>query len=385
LTGLPPLRQEQAMIPQGERAQRIMRLKPLAEVFREIDALAKPVAPREMGSSAAAGRVLAADVAASSSLPRKAIALRDGWAVRAELVADAGPSAPMPLSPAPPWVEVGEPLPEGADAVLPPDAVNVVGDKMEAIAAVSPGEGVLAVGADAEQGRVLRCAGERLRASDIAILRAAGITRVKIREPKVRVALSREVKESDDTVSALASALIEAEGGKAAFDRTIPLDRALADESAALVIGIGGTGMGRRDAGVQTLARIGRVALHGMGISPGETAALGAVGDKPVLLIPGRLDAALAILLIVSRRLMTRLSGALENETKTPVKLVRKIASQVGLAEVVPVRRAGEGIEPLGSGSIPSSALARADGWVLVPPESEGFAAGSTVEMRLFP
>jgi molybdopterin biosynthesis enzyme len=68
-----------------------------------------------------------------------------------------------------------------------------------------------------------------------------------------------------------------------------------------------------------------------------------------------------------------------------PVRLTRKINSTIGLAEVVPVRRVADGVEPLASGYWPAQALTRADGWVLVPPESEGFAAGTQLEMRAFP
>ena len=68
-----------------------------------------------------------------------------------------------------------------------------------------------------------------------------------------------------------------------------------------------------------------------------------------------------------------------------PVMLTRKIVSTVGMAEVVPVRRTADGVEPLASGHWPLQAITRADGWVLVPPESEGFAAGAQLEMRAFP
>jgi molybdopterin biosynthesis enzyme len=52
---------------------------------------ATPVKPRAVELSAAAGRVLAADVVVEGPLPPTAIALRDGWAVQADQVADVGP------------------------------------------------------------------------------------------------------------------------------------------------------------------------------------------------------------------------------------------------------------------------------------------------------
>jgi hypothetical protein len=51
----------------------------------------------------------------------------------------------------------------------------------------------------------------------------------------------------------------------------------------------------------------------------------------------------------------------------------------------VPVRREGDAVVPLASGYLPARALAQADGWVLVPPESEGFAAGARVPVRAWP
>src|ERR1700731_3662068 len=50
------------MVEVPETLQRVTRLTPLDEVLARIDALARPVVPREVGVAAALGRVLAADV-----------------------------------------------------------------------------------------------------------------------------------------------------------------------------------------------------------------------------------------------------------------------------------------------------------------------------------
>jgi len=124
-----------------------------------------------------------------------------------------------------------------------------------------------------------------------------------------------------------------------------------------------------------------------MALTPGETAALGFAGAKPVLLLPGRLDAALAVWLTVGRRLLERLVGTLnrDHEPAETLALARKVASTVGLTELVPVRRNGGQVEPLASKYLPLSALARADGWILVPAESEGYSAGASVQVRPWP
>ena len=97
------------MRPAPEQAQRIARLTPVADVLARIDARVAPVRPRSV--LADAGMTAAADLGAAK-LPAQAIALRDGWAVSADMVGDAGPYAPVPLT-RPEWVDQGTPLPHG--------------------------------------------------------------------------------------------------------------------------------------------------------------------------------------------------------------------------------------------------------------------------------
>src|SRR5262249_45411021 len=151
------LRQMKPMPP--EPIQRVSRLAPLPEIHARIDAVAAPVAVCEVEVSQAYGRILAADASVAASVPRRPLALRDGFAVDSERVSDARPYAPVPLEPAPAWVECGDPMPDGSDAVLAPDAVTLAGGMAEAHGAAAPGDHVLPAGADAEAGRVLRRAG----------------------------------------------------------------------------------------------------------------------------------------------------------------------------------------------------------------------------------
>ena len=70
---------------------------------------------------------------------------------------------------------------------------------------------------------------------------------------------------------------------------------------------------------------------------------------------------------------------------KREVQLARKVTSTVGMAEVVAVRCNGANAEPLASSYLSLAALSRADGWILVPPESEGYPAGAQVAVRPLP
>jgi molybdopterin biosynthesis enzyme len=376
------------MVAHSEMVQRIARLTPLAEVLALIETLAAPVPPQQVLLREAFGRVLAEDLVAPSARPSAATALRDGWAVRADNLADAGAYAPAPLPQPPVWLDAGDPVPPGADAVAPLDAIVWHGPAAEAVAPIVAGDGVLPIGGDLAAGRVLRSAGTRLRRSDIAALAAIGVHAGVVRAPRIRIARAGPPSPILDAAIDFLAAAVAAEGGfpEATTDSdTDRLDRALREETADGVLVVGGTGGGRRDASVRALARSGTVIVHGVAIAPGETAALGQIDRRPVLLVPGRIDSAIAIWLLIGRPLLARLCGGTVEEGGTDAVLSRKVASRLGLAEVVLVRRGQEGVVPLASDYLSVTALTAADGWILVPADSEGHAAGTGVRVRTLP
>jgi molybdopterin biosynthesis enzyme len=389
LTALPGFRQIPAMIAQ-QQGQSIARLTPLADALAAIDRLVHPVEARESETGAALGRTLALDAIAPGMVPPVALALHDGWAVKAEDTMDAGSYAPALFSALPVRVDCGEPLPPGADAVAPLDAVTCDGKRAEALAVIAPGYGVLPAGADAAAGKPLRRAGESLRGVHIAVLSAAGIFRVTIREPRIRLVRARAADAVIDACYGWIADALATEGAVAILDETggsavDHLDAALHHEGSDAVIVLGGTGAGSTDVSVSTLAKADRVEFHGVGLIPGETAGFGLIGARPVLLLPGRFDAALAVWLVIGRRWLARLSARSEAETPVMAELSRKVTSTVGMAEVVPMRLNDGNAEPLGSGYLSFSALARADGWILVPADSEGYPKGARVAVRPWP
>jgi molybdopterin molybdotransferase len=366
--------------------QRITRLTPLDDVLASMMASVAPVAPRAVDLSAALSRVLAEDVAAAAGQPAEPRALRDGYAVCADDIADAGPYAPMPLAVAPARVDVGEALPPGSDAVVPLDAVVGRGARFEAVASATAGDGVLSSGADLRAGDFIAHAGWRLNDFNIAMLAMAGRKQVLVREPRIRLVKARA--DTDVVLDAIGDLLVRALNARGCAVRRSAGDlaAALADTADDAVIAIGGTGSGRNDTSVDTLARLGRVVVHGIAISPGETAAFGTTTNRPVLLLPGRIDAAIAGWLMIGVPLVDRLSASSDAaDPFTAVPLARKVASPIGLAEVVPVRLTGGRAEPIAAGYWPLASLAGTDGWILVPANSEGFPAGSAVVIRPWP
>jgi molybdopterin molybdotransferase len=370
--------------------QRITRLTPVSGVLALINALVAPVAARTANLRDAVGRVLAEDVQPPTGCPTAACALRDGFAVCAETTTDASAYAPVLLA-SPLRVDVGEVLPVGTDAVAPLDTIAVRDGRYTALAPIAVGQGVLAVDGDIRAGVTLRRSGQRLRSVDRAVLAAAGIKSVFVREPRIRLAWARSNHDAvlEPARASLAHA-IAAAGGVAQELSAAPahagdLGAALGETTGDAVIALGGTGSGRSDTSVRTLARLGSVEIHGIALSPGETAAFGLIGTRPVLLIPGRLDALLAVWLVIGQRLLARLSACIEEQPASIAKLSRKVASPLGMTEVVPMRLRDGVADPLAFGYWPLAAIAAADGWILVNPGSEGYPADHEVMVRPWP
>jgi hypothetical protein len=60
--------------------------------------------------------------------------------------------------------------------------------------------------------------------------------------------------------------------------------------------------------------------------------------------------------------------------------LQRKIASTVGITEIVLLEQIEDFWMPLSVGDMPLETIARADAWLAVPAASEGFAVGAPVD-----
>lgn len=366
-------------------AQKIARLTPLKVVLDRIASTVGSVAAREIALAEAVGRVLAEDATAGAAHPMATIALRDGFAVRAEDTADASSYAPVPL-PHALAVQIGDGMPEDADAVASPDAIMVIGDSLAAVAPLAVGDGVLAAGADAQQGMPLRRAGEKLRQIDVAVLQALGVAQVKVRAPRVRVMAAKDDDIVIDAIAGFSRRIITAGGGHVVADHaSVDVEEALGAAGAEFIIVVGGSGVGVRDNSINRLAAAGQLHFHGIGILPGETSALGFLDTVPVLIVPGRLDAAFAAFATVGEPIMARLCGLAGEAVTIAATLERKVVSTIGLVEVVPVQLRNSTATPLAAGYFPMQAMTKADGYVVVPADSEGFPAGTIVSVRVMP
>ncbi len=116
-------------------------------------------------------------------------------------------------------------------------------------------------------------------------------------------------------------------------------------------------------------------AVPRLALAPGDTAWIGREGAALVLSVPRRFDGMVAALLALGLPAMAALTGA--TPAAEPCPLSRKVASGLGLSDLVLVTRAGADWHPGPAGTLTLAGLAAADAFAIVPPESEGLPAGA--------
>ena len=341
---------------------------PLARVLARLLEGVGPVLTRTVALREAQGAILGAPIVVPFPVPARATALRRGYAVASRDTIGAGPYSPLPL-PAPPSIaEPGDALPIGMDAVLPEDAVLVTSGQAEAHESAAPGQWTRRAGEDAPGGTVLRAAGQRMRDIDVALARTADVSDCDIRRPRLLL-----VDGGADCTPVIE--LFRALGQSAGAEVQISASKSAAD--ADLICAFGD------DARLTLLSgQRADVVAHRLALRPGEDGSALRFGRCPVLLVPDRLADALGLWLGLALPILRNLAVAAPS-TPTSGRLSRKLSSAIGVSELALLRRNPDGFEPLAMGDLPFAAMSEADAWLMIPPDSEGFAAGEIVEAEL--
>ena len=98
-------------------SQSLGTLTALDAALAQLRAFVSPVTAKRLPVARALGHVLAQDIIASTPLPQRARALRDGYAFSSQEIVGASSYSPVMLMQAPVRVNVGDPLPDGCDCV----------------------------------------------------------------------------------------------------------------------------------------------------------------------------------------------------------------------------------------------------------------------------
>ncbi|HZY83867.1 MAG TPA: gephyrin-like molybdotransferase Glp [Gemmataceae bacterium] len=392
----------------------------VADVLRLLDERVRPLPAETVPAAEACGRALADAVVAAAAVPGFDRAAMDGYAVRAEETFGAGPYNPLELRvvgeslPGRPFagrvapgqavrIMTGAPMPAGADAVVPVEVAQEEGDVLRVTEPVSPGRHVGRRGEDVEAGRPVLPAGRVLRPQDVGLLASVGVAAVAVvRRPRVDVLITGdellpagskpEGYRIVDSNSVMLAALVRRDGGEPRAlpilpDRRDVVREAIRGSTADVLLVSGGSSVGQEDHAPTLVAELGELAVHGVALRPASPAGVGFLGGRPVFLLPGNPVSCLCAYDLFAGRAVRRLGGrpAELPYRQTQLPLAAKVSSAVGRVDYVRVRVRDGRAEPLAvSGASMLSTTTAADGFLLVPRDSEGYPPGEVVPVYLY-
>ncbi|HZI82257.1 MAG TPA: gephyrin-like molybdotransferase Glp [Vicinamibacterales bacterium] len=393
----------------------------VAAALAWLDGQLRPLAAERVGIAEAAGRVLAAPIVSAVDVPGFDRATMDGYAVVASSTEGAGAYSRLPLTvigdsmPGRPFdgalspgeavrVMTGAPIPRGADAVLPAEFVDAEshGRTIAALDAVSPGKNVGRVGEDIVSGTRLLEPGRVLRPQDVGVISSIGVAEVDVvRKPRVRLVITgNELLPAGtpphrfhiaDANGPMLAALAARDGGLVDVGGLVRDDAAAIAEAlladADVVIVSGGSSVGVEDLAPGLVATHGELAVHGIAMRPSSPTGLGRIGGRLVVLLPGNPVSSLCAYDFFAGRAIRVLGGrdAAWPYRSVSGRLTRKISSPIGRLDYARVTVSNGAVEPLAvAGASLLSSTTRADGFVIVGDDSEGFAAGADVDVWLY-
>lgn len=370
--------------------------------------------------SEALHRVISRPVEARRSSPAFHGAAMDGIAVKAERTFSASLRSPLRLTLNSDafWINTGHPLPEGTNAVIMVENVNVEdeGQTLVIEKAAFPWQHVRKLGEDMVATEIILAPGTRVGPYEIGALAAAGVTSVPVcRQPRVAIIPSGseivaldEIREEDiqagralpEFNSHVFSAMIREAGGLADVHPVVPDDcselkaalLAAVEKGADLVVLNAGSSAGSHDYSAQVIGELGELLVHGIAVMPGKPAALGIIhaGERrvPVIGTPGYpVSAIVAMEEFVVPLLCLWQKREAPHREKVEALPCNPIPSRPGMEERVRVKlgvvdgRCYAVPLPRGAGTVTS--LSRADGIIRIPRDCEGIGAGEAVEAEL--
>ncbi|AYO85745.1 gephyrin-like molybdotransferase Glp [Methylobacterium brachiatum] len=296
-------------------------LIPVAEALaRVLASVSDPVEAETVPLAQAAGRTLAADVAAARTQPPFPASAMDGYAVRFADASAVGASLKLIGTSAAGHgfsgrigpgdavrIFTGAPVPEGADAILIQEDAQAEGETVRVVEPVEQNRFIRRAGLDFTAGETLLVAGMTLDARRLALAAAAGHPRLSVRRrPRVAIlATGDELVEPgaepawDQIVASnsLALAALASDAGAEIIDLGIAADdhgaledafRRAREARADLLITLGGASVGDHDLVQAALAREGlELGFWRVALRPGKPLMHGRLGDMLVIGLPG--------------------------------------------------------------------------------------------------
>lgn len=385
------------------------------------EGMLRPLEGEKIPVAEALGRITSEAVTAVLSSPFYHSSAMDGYAVRFDETFGASERSPKRLKTGEQalYVDTGDPLPDGFNAVIMIEDVNTIPAKskeqtagsgaaeyIEIIAPATPWQHIRVIGEDIVATELILPENQQMRPVDIGAILAGGHTQVAVRRrPSVVVIpTGTEIVEPGTALkkgdiieynSRVLGGMVTEWGGEYQRYPIVPddlnaLKRAILDAHSHgdIIVVNAGASAGSEDYTARAIRELGEVVLHGVSIKPGKPVVLGIVQGKPVLGIPGYPVSAFLTLRLFAMPLIYALQGL---EAPAPeflrVRMSRRVASPLGHEEFLRVKVGKVGdrfiATPVSRGAGVLMSLVRADGVARIPAQSEGIGAGTEIDIEL--
>ncbi len=388
-----------------------------------------PLAAETAALASALTRVLAHDVVAAVDAPPFDRSNVDGFALRAADTVGAGDAAPKifrlnaeviacgdapELEVAPgtaTTIATGGVIPRGADAAVMIEHTELIAGGAPCIElrrAAAPGQFVSYAGSDIARGETLLRRGTRIGSREIGMLAACGLNQVDVvRRPKVAVlstgdelvAPGTALKPAGvyDSNGAIIAAAVTEAGGEplrlgAYPDDAAALEKAVREALAEsdMVVLSGGTSKGAGDLSHAIVSRLGKpgILVHGVALKPGKPLCLGAIGNKPIVVLPGFPTSAIFTFHAFVAPVIRALAGLPPEAAQTlSARVPVRVASELGRKEFVLVSLIesadGPVAFPTGKGSGSVTSFSQADGFIEIDALASALDADSQAQVTL--
>ncbi|HEY5847623.1 MAG TPA: gephyrin-like molybdotransferase Glp [Microlunatus sp.] len=376
----------------------------------------------------ALGLSVCEDIVATISMPGFDNSAMDGYAVRAEDVAEAsadrpvslpvvgevaaGQTAPHRLSPGVAMkIMTGAPLPLDADAIVPYEATDRGASDVKIFAASEVNQHIRRVGEDIEAGTQVFTDGDQLGVRDIGLLAALGHDKVLVR-PRPRVVVISTGSELVDPGLPLdpeqqiydSNSFMLAAAAKAAGAQVFRIGHVGDDPDAVkqlisdqlvradLILTTGGVSQGDYDIIKAVMPEMGACDFSQVAMQPGKPQGFGLIGDDrtPMIMLPGNPVSAFvsfeAFVRPVIRKLMGSKPYARKATRATAAAAMTSMAGRTQLARGIVTETSSGGLQVElagGHGSHLLGDLARSNALVILGEETAFVAAGETVDLWL--
>jgi molybdopterin molybdotransferase len=363
-------------------------------------------------------RVLAEDLVAAAPLPAFSSSAVDGYALCAadagktlRVLGESAAGRPLETSITPGTaarILTGGVVPDGANAVVMVEEVEVQGDAVTVPASLKPGQNFHAPGADLREGESVLSAGQQLGPAEIGLAATLGFPRLPVyRRPRVALmSTGDELVEVggkpgrgqifDSNRWALLAALSESGAEVRSLgigpDEAEPLRQrvvaALAE--ADVLVTSGGVSVGTHDLVKPLLESLGTVHIGRVKLKPGKPFTFATLPQGKVAFgLPGFPVSSLVTFEVFVRPALRKMQGFAQLQRPTlPVRLAYDAKPTAERTEYqrVTLHREGEELVAETTGSQSSSrlmSLAGAHALIRVPAGDQGIKAGSIVEAMI--